>query len=135
MPKVPRVGIGVIIVNNRKILMLKRKNSHGDGSWAFIGGHLEYGETPEEGATREVLEEIGLKIKNPKAVTFTNDFFPKEKKQYITIFVITKYDGSKFTINEPDKIEALEWFEWGKFPSPLFTPVENLIKSDFKPAI
>ncbi|OGM59211.1 DNA mismatch repair protein MutT [Candidatus Woesebacteria bacterium RIFCSPLOWO2_01_FULL_37_19] len=133
MGKVPRVGIGVIILKSKKVLLLKRKNAHGSGSWAFVGGHLEYGETPEEGASREVSEEIGLNIKNPKAVAFTNDFFPKEKKHYITIFVVTKYDGSKFTINEPDKIEAVEWFEWGKFPNPLFTPVANLIKKGFNP--
>lgn len=133
MQNIPRVGVGVIILDGKKVLLLKRKNAHGDGTWAFIGGHLEFGESPEECAKREVSEEIGLKIKNPKAVAFTNDLFPKENKHYITIFVITKFDGSKFTIKEPDKIEALEWFTWGKLPKTLFTPVANLLNTGFDP--
>ena len=45
--KHPRVGIGVIALNNQgKILLGKRKNAHGDGDWAPPGGHLEFGESP-----------------------------------------------------------------------------------------
>jgi 8-oxo-dGTP diphosphatase len=133
MAKIPRVGIGTIIMHNNKVLLLKRKGSHGSGTWAFIGGHLEFKETPEEGAAREAFEEIGIKIKNPRAVAFTNDFFPKEKKHYITLYVIADFKGDKITIKEPEKIEAVEWFSWNKFPSPLFVPLKNLRKENFNP--
>lgn len=43
MNKSPKVGIGVIVRKDNQILLGKRKNSHGDGCWAFPGGHLEYG--------------------------------------------------------------------------------------------
>jgi 8-oxo-dGTP diphosphatase len=46
--KFPRVGVGVIIIKNNKVLLLKRKASHGIGTWAFVGGHLEFNETLEE---------------------------------------------------------------------------------------
>ena len=133
MAKVPRVGIGTIIRYKNKVLLLKRRGAHGDGTWAFIGGHLEFNETPEEGAIRETFEEIGIKIKNPRAVAFTNDFFPKEKKHYITLYVIADFKGDKITIKESEKIEAVEWFEWDKFPSPLFIPLKNLRKKNFNP--
>ncbi|MBI4157475.1 NUDIX domain-containing protein, partial [Candidatus Woesebacteria bacterium] len=80
MEKIPRIGVGVIIKKRGKVLLIKRKNSHGDGTWAFVGGHLEFGETPAECAKREVFEEVGIKIKNVKTTVFTNDFFKKEKK-------------------------------------------------------
>jgi 8-oxo-dGTP diphosphatase len=35
----PKVGVGVCIVKDNKVLLGKRKNSHGDGTWAFPGGH------------------------------------------------------------------------------------------------
>ena len=44
----PRVGVAVIVERNRQVLLVKRKNAHGAGTWAVPGGHLEFGETPEE---------------------------------------------------------------------------------------
>jgi 8-oxo-dGTP diphosphatase len=133
MDRIPRVGVGVIIKNGDKVLLLKRKGSHGDGTWAFIGGHLEFGETPEECAFRETLEEIGIKIKNPKAITFTNDFFPTEDKHYITLYVVADYAGDKVEIKEPNKITSVAWFEWNKFPENLFISSKNLVETGFNP--
>lgn len=130
---VPRVGLGVIIRNKNKVLLLKRKGSHGEGTWAFIGGHLKMYESLENGARREVKEEIGISLGKVRAVYFTNDIFKHEKKHYITIFVIGDFEGQTTKIMEPDKIEKLEWFEWGKFPKPLFEPLKNLLKAKFNP--
>jgi len=58
----PRVGLGVLIFNERNQLLLgQRLNSHGADSWGPPGGHLEFGETFEEGAIKEVAEETGIK--------------------------------------------------------------------------
>ncbi|KKQ98201.1 MAG: hypothetical protein UT24_C0014G0015 [Candidatus Woesebacteria bacterium GW2011_GWB1_39_12] len=133
MTKFPKVGVGTIIKSKDKVLLLKRKNAHGDGTWAFIGGHLEFNESPEECARREVLEEINIRIKNPFAAIFTNDIFPKEKKHYITIFVVADYSGDKIKINETENIERVEWYKWGELPSPLFIPLKNLLKKNFNP--
>lgn len=46
--KSPKVGVCVFIIKDDKILLGKRKNSHGGLTWAPPGGHLEFGETPEE---------------------------------------------------------------------------------------
>lgn len=130
----PKVGVGVIIVNSRKqVLLLQRKNAHGDGTWAFIGGHLEYGETLEECARREVYEEVGIKLKNFGRTTFTNDIFIEEKKHYVTLYVVAKIAKGKPVIKEPEKISELKWFTWGKFPKKVFLPVRNLLKSGFTP--
>ena len=133
MDKIPRVGIGVIIRNKGKVLLIKRKNSHGDGTWAFVGGHLEFGESPEVCAKREVFEEVEIKIKNPRVTVFTNDFFKKEKKHYITIYVLADFDGGEVKIKEPNKVEKFGWFKWRSFPSPLFIPLKNLRKTRFNP--
>jgi 8-oxo-dGTP diphosphatase len=60
----PKVGVGVFIIKDKKILMGKRINSHGEGTWSLPGGHLEFFETFEDCAKREVMEETGLKISN-----------------------------------------------------------------------
>jgi len=59
----PSVGVGVIVVRAESLLLGKRKNSHGEGEWSFAGGHLEFGETVEECARRELEEETGLKFR------------------------------------------------------------------------
>lgn len=123
-----RVGVGVIILKDKQVLLLKRRGSHGEGTWSFPGGHLEFNESVEDCARREVLEETGINIKNLRMGTFTNDIFPQEGKHYITLYVISEYDFGETKILEPEKCEALGWFEWNKFPSPLFIPLHNLLK-------
>ena len=63
------VGFGVMILMNNKILLGKRHDNpkkassalHGQGTWTMPGGKLHFGETFEQGAQREVLEETGMK--------------------------------------------------------------------------
>ena len=134
MEKHPRVGVGVIIRNNGKIILGKRKNAHGEGSWCFAGGHLEFNESWEECAEREIAEEIGVKVKNVHfSGVVTNDFFKKEDKHYITLYMICDYDSGEVKVLEPHKSECWEWFSWDNLPEPLFVPIQNLRKTDFNP--
>ncbi|RLJ07409.1 MAG: DNA mismatch repair protein MutT [Candidatus Aenigmatarchaeota archaeon] len=129
----PRIGVGVIVIKDGKVLLGKRRGSHGKGSWCFPGGHLEFNESVEECARREVREEVGIEIKNLKMGPFTNDIFKKEGKHYVTLFVISEYKSGEVRVMEPDKCERWEWFEWKKLPKPLFLPIRNLLKQGFDP--
>jgi len=131
--KRPKVGVGVCLIRNRKVLFGKRKNSYGKGSWCFPGGHLEFGESWEECARRETLEETGLEIKNVRFVTTTNDFFSEENKHYITILMLAEYVSGEARLMEPEKCEEWQWFKWNDQPSPLFIPQQNLNKQKFDP--
>ena len=63
MDKRPKVGVGVIVTKNSRVLLGKRKGAHGEATWCFPGGHLEFREKLEDCAKRETLEETGVKIK------------------------------------------------------------------------
>ena len=129
----PKVGLGVIIVKDGKVLLGKRKGGSGTGTWAFPGGHLEYNETFEECAKREVMEEVGIKIKNIQKLTFTNDVDPPSyPNHYITLFFKSEYDSGDVQNCEPDKCEGWEWFAWHNLPQPLFLSLQNLMKEGIK---
>ncbi len=129
----PRIGVGVFVIKDNQLLFLKRKGSHGKGTWGLPGGHLEFGETLESCAQREVFEETSLKVKNIRFGSITNDIFEQEGKHYITIFMLCDYDEGEAKVMEPEKCENLEWFEWKNAPIPLFLPIQNLQKQEFNP--
>jgi 8-oxo-dGTP diphosphatase len=129
----PKIGVGVFIINNNKILLGKRKNSHGSGTWGLPGGHLEFSETFEECAKKEVMEETGLDIGAVTFETLTNDIFKEEAKHYVTIFVKSEYIEGDAKIMEVDKCEQWDWFDWDEMPEPLFLPLENLRKTGYTP--
>lgn len=47
MENKPRIGVGVIILKNNRVLLGKRRNPHGDGAWGFPGGHFNISKFPE----------------------------------------------------------------------------------------
>ncbi len=129
----PLIGVAVIIVKDQKVLLGKRINAHGAGTWAFPGGHLEFSESIEQCAGREVIEETGLQIKNVRFGTFTNDIFREEDKHYVTLFVTAEYESGSPELKEPDKCEKWEWFDWNVLPEPRFLPLKHLLEQEFNP--
>jgi len=52
----PLIGVASIVIKDKKVLLGKRKNAHGAGTWAFPGGHLEFNDSIENYAKRELFE-------------------------------------------------------------------------------
>lgn len=61
-PKAPLVGVGAIIVENGRVVMVKRGHAPLAGEWSIPGGALEVGETVRQAAVREAREETGLTV-------------------------------------------------------------------------
>jgi 8-oxo-dGTP diphosphatase len=126
--KNPKVGVGVFVERNGKILVGKRKGSHGAGTWALPGGHLEPGESFETCCKREVLEETGLIINNIRPVVFTNDVFHHEGLHYITLFFKGEYESGEAVVAEPQHCEEWRWVSLDQIPQPIFLPLTNALK-------
>ncbi|WP_076415362.1 NUDIX hydrolase [Shewanella sp. UCD-KL12] len=130
MSKEVRVGVGVIIFRNNRILLGERIGAHGAHTWATPGGHLELGESIEECAIRETLEETGLVVSRIKKLGFTNDIFAAEDKHYITLFVIANCEDGEAEIREPNKCLQWQWCALDDLPEPLFLPLTNLLQEN-----
>lgn len=129
--KIVKVGLGLYILNEKhQILLGLRKSVHGNGTWCPPGGHMEYGESFEEGAVREAKEETGLIIK-PQDVSLadvTNDFFEESGKHYVTLNMVTHCFAGEPKIMEPDKCAEWRWFDEKNLPANMFLPAANFLK-------
>ena len=105
-----RVGVGVIVYNTSKqIYVGRRKNSHGHNTIALPGGHLEFNETWEQCAHREVFEEmdVQLDLETIKFIHVSNNRMISESKHYITIImIVTQPITVEPTNMEPHKCEG-----------------------------
>lgn len=126
-----RVGVGVFVYKDGQFAMLKRQGSHGEGSWSIPGGHLEFGESFEQTAAREVAEETGIEITNIRFGAVTNDVFEPENKHYVTIWILSDWKSGKLQNLEPEKCTEVAWRSFESLPEPLFLPWSQLLTSDF----
>lgn len=128
----PKVGISLLVVREFDgvpyILLGQRRGSHGEGEWGTPGGHLENGETFEQGALGELLEECGdeIEVTRPRFLCVTNlrQYLPKH---YTDIGMVSHWVSGDPKLMEPQKCLGWTWHPIDRLPTPLFGPVENLV--------
>lgn len=126
--KHPRVGVGVVVMKDGKILLGKRIKTHGDGKWSAPGGWLEFQESFADAAMRECREETGVEIQNTTFFYATNNRMPEEDMHTITIWMKAEYIRGEPTTIETNKFVEVGWYDPANLPRPLFTPLALLIE-------
>lgn len=108
-----------MILKDEKVLLTKRKGSHGEGEYSFPGGHLEYMESFEDCALREIEEECGIKIKNLRFqfLTNTKEYYPRH---YVHIGMMADWEEGEPELLEPNKAEGWKWYSLDNLPNPMF---------------
>ena len=126
-----RVGVAVIIIRHGLVLLGLRKGSRGAGTWAPPGGHLEHGESVEQCAVREALEETGLEIHGLSRGPHSDDLI--EGKHYVSQFVVAFCEPGEARVLEPEKCAQWQWFRWSGLPEPLFQPLASVREAGYIP--
>ena len=112
-PEHPLVGVGGFIHRDGRVLLIRRRFEPNRGRWAPPGGLLEVGEDPEEGARREVREELGLEVEVEGLLQVANEVIRDGEGRVRFHFVLIDYLmrplGEKITLN--DESEEFSWFE------------------------
>lgn len=115
------VGVGLMVIKDGRILMGRRKGSHGADEYGGPGGHLETGETIEQCALRELAEEAGpdIKVKNLGFLCLLNmrRYLPKH---YAHIQMVAEWESGEPRNMEPEKRESWDWYDINNLPQPLF---------------
>lgn len=128
-----RVGVGVIVQRDGRVLLGRRLGSHGAGHWALPGGHLEFGETPEACAARELAEETGLAAGGWQRGPYGSDLLEGGTRHYLTLFLLAEGVRGEPRRLEPHKCEGWSWHAWDALPRPLFAPLASLIDGGWRP--
>lgn len=90
-PNQPVVGIGAVIINEGKIVIIKRGNEPSKGKWSIPGGHVELGEKLKEAVIRETKEETCLDVDNPILLDVVENVDWDEQRKIKYHYVIVDY--------------------------------------------
>ncbi len=115
-PDSPRVGVGAIVIKDGRVLLVKRGIEPSKGLWAIPGGSVELGETLQEAAEREIMEETGLVIRAGKPI-YTFDFIERDdagriRFHFTIVDVIGDYVSG--TPNADDDALEARWISPGE---------------------
>jgi 8-oxo-dGTP diphosphatase len=85
------VGVGGVIVSEGRTLLIRRGHPPLEGQWSIPGGTLELGETLQEGASRELLEETGIEVRVGELIEVFDRVYHDEEGRIRYHFVIADY--------------------------------------------
>jgi len=138
MPKVSEtptlIGCELFIRKGDTILLGKRKNVYGAGTWALPGGHLEFNERLVDAICREAEEELGGVIKPQELtmVSVVDDLQPENDLHYVHVSFELKEPTWEPRIMEPDTCEEWRYFSLDELPENFFTPHKGIVENYLK---
>ena len=123
----PLVGVGVVFVRDDKVFLAKRQGSHGEDTWASAGGHLEWGESLEECARREALEELGVEVGDLKFLCISNII--AYGRHYVNVEFVGDIGDQEPSLVEPESFSESGWFPLEDLPQPLYVAISHGLES------
>ena len=109
----PHIGVGILLVRNNHLLLIKRKYNPDAGYWSIPGGHLDLGEKVRIAAEREAFEETGFKVKVSKLAGIIDKIMYDDKGKIEYHYVLINYfveqiegDRNRLPIAADDALEA-----------------------------
>lgn len=106
--KIPRVVSGIILLRDKKVMLIKEILEDKKEHWIFPGGGVEFGETTEEAAVREAKEEIGVEVKIKELLGVKEIIRPQFDYHSVIFFFVAEPLNSKVT--RVDKILDAQYF-------------------------
>lgn len=108
----PVPAVGLFVVKDGRVLLVRRGNEPGRGKWSLPGGRVRFGERSEDAAVREMREETGLEVRLRKVVDVVDVFWRGPEGELLEHFVIVDFEaevvGGELRASD-DAIDA-RWF-------------------------
>jgi 8-oxo-dGTP diphosphatase len=116
--KSPKLTVDGLILKDKKVLLIKRKNYPFKGKWALPGGFVDYGEKTEDTAIREVFEETGLKTKINNLVGVYSDPNRDPRGHTVSVIYLLEICGGK--LKSSDDASDAKFFDLNQLPKLAF---------------
>ncbi len=124
----PKVGVGVLVVENGRLLLVRRAVNPEKGKWSIPAGFVDSGEDPQETAVREAQEETNLNV----AITGLEDvyFNPslKSGEPGASIFILYRADLIDGELQAGDDVDAAGFFELDALPELAFASTVQAVE-------
>lgn len=126
-PLTPLVGVGAVVVEKERVLLVRRGQEPLKGKWSLPGGMLELGESLKDGVIREVMEETGLAVEPVELIELL-DRVHREDGRVRYHYVIADYlcrvlGGSLQAGSDADSVRWVERAEWNSHSALVLDPV------------
>jgi len=121
-PKAPIVGVGAVVVDGGRVLLVQRGREPLKGNWSLPGGMLEVGESLHQGVIREVGEETGLQVEPLELIELLDRIVREEgpggervRYHYVIADYLCRVIGG--SLRAASDAEAVRWVEWAEWNS------------------
>jgi ADP-ribose pyrophosphatase YjhB (NUDIX family) len=126
-PQAPLVGVGAVIVSERRVLLVQRGREPLKGHWSLPGGLIEVGESLQSAVVREVEEETGLVVE-PLELIELLDRIHRDGDRVRYHYVIADYlcrvtGGTLKAASDADAVRWVERAEWNSHSALIFDPI------------
>jgi 8-oxo-dGTP diphosphatase len=130
-PEAPIVGVGAVIVDRSRVLLVKRGREPLKGKWSLPGGMLELGESLAEGVVREIREETGLTVEVLELIELLDRVHREtgpEGERVRYHYVIADYlcrvvGGALQAASDADAVRWVDRAEWNSRSSLTLDPI------------
>ncbi len=127
---VPRVGVGVLLLDELdRVLLTLRNRPPEAGCWSIVGGKLDFLETLEECAAREAREEVGVEVSIQSLLCVTDHCLPQENQHWVSPAYLAKVRAGQAANCEPKKTADVQWFPLDRLPPNLTMTARNAIRA------
>jgi len=112
----PLVGVGAVVVDEGRVLLVRRGREPLKGQWSLPGGMLELGESLTAGVAREVLEETGLNVEPIELIELLDRIHHEEERvrfHYVIADYLCRVTGGILqAASDADDVRWAERAEW-----------------------
>jgi 8-oxo-dGTP diphosphatase len=127
----PKVGVGGVIVNDGRVLLLMRKKPPEEGFWSLPGGRVEFMERVEDAVVRELREELGIETEIESLLCVTNHIVQADNAHWVSpAYLVRLVSGAPQNL-EPEKTAAIEWFSLSQLPAKLGMAAKSALTAYF----
>lgn len=131
-PHQPRVRVAVVLPQNDRLLLVRHRKGE-NRYWLLPGGGLDFGETIEECAKREVREETGLEITTSQMLYISEAICPQGTRHIINIYLLGEIIGGSLEKGAEEVLDGVAFVPFEELPSlTLYPPIQETLLNSWR---